>query len=155
MQYSTTILLGLLATTATTAPTQKTHQSNKENKRVVQQRDDGPLRVLLETNFFDNAIADFFGGVAAELLATSLGEADAKTPFFTGPYATVTLDVGSGTAAARCQVIDENGEVITLVRGANIDTTFGDGGNGPWRAQDGGYFRVQQIKCDPSFQSVN
>ncbi|KAK8085519.1 hypothetical protein PG997_006790 [Apiospora hydei] len=115
----------------------------------------GAPRLLLETDFFDNAAADFFGGLAAELLATSLGESDAKAPTFPGPFATVTLNVGNGTAAARCQLIDTDGQPVTLVRGDNVDTTFGDAGKGPWRAQDGGFFFVQQIKCDPTFASVN
>ncbi|KAK8029642.1 hypothetical protein PG993_010933 [Apiospora rasikravindrae] len=150
MQYAT-ILLSLLATLATTAPTQR---QSKET-RALAPRADGPLRVTLETDFFDSAAADFFGGLAAELLATSLGEADAKAPTFPGPFATVTLDVGDGTPEARCQLIDTDGQVVTLVRGANVDVSFGDGGNGPWRAQDGGTFSIKQIKCDPEFKSAN
>ncbi|KAK6864325.1 hypothetical protein PG990_006240 [Apiospora arundinis] len=150
MQYAT-ILLGFLATMAAAAPTKE----QSKGKRIIEQRDDGPLRVILETDFFDSAAADFFSGLAADFLATSLGELDAKAPAFQGPYGSVTLDVGSGSAAARCQVIDTNGEAVTLVRGANVDVSFGDGGNGPWRAQNGQPFRVQQIKCDPEFKSAN
>ncbi|KAK7987227.1 hypothetical protein PG988_002215 [Apiospora saccharicola] len=155
MQYATH-LLGLLATTATTATTAPTKKQSRQDQRTpLEPRADGPLKVTLETDIFQNAAADFFGGLAAELLATNLGETDAKAPAFPGPFATVTLDVSTGSAAARCQLIDVNDQVVTLVRGANIDVSFGDGGNGPWRAQNGGTFSVKQIKCDPSFKSVN
>ncbi|KAK8130343.1 hypothetical protein PG999_002723 [Apiospora kogelbergensis] len=154
MQY-TTLLLGLLATTATTTPTKSQQSSQTKRFPLEQKRDDGPLKVTLETDFFNNAAADFFGGVAAELLATNLGEADAKAPAFPGPYATFTLDTGSGNPAARCQLTDADGQPVTLIRGANVDTTFGDGGNGPWRMQNGGTFTVGEIKCDPAFVSAN
>ncbi|KAK8128667.1 hypothetical protein PG984_009775 [Apiospora sp. TS-2023a] len=151
MQYATTILLGLLATTGVTAPIKR--QSMGE--RAIEKRADGPLKVSLDTDFFDGSFNDFFAGLAAQLLETNLGEADTKTPRFAGPYRAVTLDTRNGTAAARCQLIDNNNMVVTLVRGANVDVSFGDGGNGPWRAQNGRAFTVKQIKCDPNFKSAN
>lgn len=149
MQFVTILLCFLATATAMKLPI------IGKRAAAVEKRADGPLRVSLDTEFFDNAFADFFGGLAAELLATDMGEADTKFPGFQGPYKAVTLDTRNGTAAARCQLIDTRGQVVTLVRGPNVDTTFGDGGNGPWREQNGGAFTVKEIKCDPTFKSAN
>ncbi|KAK8004256.1 hypothetical protein PG990_002068 [Apiospora arundinis] len=87
---------------------------------------------------------------------TRLGEKDAKAPTGSkGPYNTVTLKVGSGNKNARCQLTDANNKIVTLVRGKNVDVTFGDGGKGAWKFQDGKARNIKQIKCDPSFKSRN
>ncbi|KAK7926888.1 hypothetical protein PG985_003886 [Apiospora marii] len=153
MQYTTILLCFLTMATAMKLPL--IGKRATAPAAVVEKRADGPLRVSLDTEFFDNLLADFFGGVAAELLATDLGELDTKFPGFQGPYKAVTLNTNNGTATARCQLIDTRGQIVTLVRGPNVDTTFGDGGNGPWRAQNGGAFFVREIKCDPTFRSAN
>lgn len=110
---------------------------------VVEERANGPLRVTLS-------------GPSELATQTGIGEKDAKAPVGSrGPYSQVTLNVGAGRKAARCQLIDPQNKVVTLVRGANVDVTFGDGGKGPWKAQNGKNFHVKEIKCDPSFKSRN
>ncbi|KAK8038337.1 hypothetical protein PG994_015104 [Apiospora phragmitis] len=110
---------------------------------ALEERANGPLRVTLS-------------GPSELATQTGLGEKDAKAPVGSkGPYNQVTLNVGSGKKEARCQLIDAQNKVITLVRGANVDVTFGDGGKGPWKAENGKNFNVKQIKCDPSFKSRN
>ncbi|KAK8100105.1 hypothetical protein PG999_010479 [Apiospora kogelbergensis] len=87
---------------------------------------------------------------------TQLKHKDAKAPTGSrGPYNSVQLKVVSGKKEARCQLIGQNGKAITLVRGKNIDTTFGDGGKGAWAFKDPKTSNVKQIKCDPSFKSRN
>lgn len=109
----------------------------------LEERANGPLRVTLS-------------GPSELATQTGIGEKDAKAPVGSrGPYNQVTLNVGSGRKEARCQLIDTQNKVITLVRGANVDVTFGDAGKGPWKAQNGKNFNVKEIKCDPSFKSRN
>ncbi|KAK8017781.1 hypothetical protein PG993_014107 [Apiospora rasikravindrae] len=115
----------------------------KRDVEGMEERANGPLRVTLS-------------GPSELATQTGIGERDVKAPVGSkGPYNQVTLNVWSGRKEARCQLIDTQNKVITLVRGANVDTTFGDGGKGPWKAQNGKNFNVKQIKCDPSFKSRN
>ncbi|KAK8046967.1 hypothetical protein PG996_015031 [Apiospora saccharicola] len=115
----------------------------KRDVEMIEERANGPLRVTLS-------------GPSELATQTGIGEKDAKAPVGSrGPYNQVTLNVGSGRKEARCQLIDTQNKVITLVRGANVDVTFGDAGKGPWKAQNGKTFNVKEIKCDPSFKSRN
>ncbi|KAK7934880.1 hypothetical protein PG985_000375 [Apiospora marii] len=109
----------------------------------IEERANGPLRVTLS-------------GPSELATQTGIGEKDHKAPVGSkGPYNQVTLNVGAGRKEARCQLIDTQNKVITLVRGANVDVTFGDAGKGPWKTQNGKNFNVKEIKCDPSFKSRN
>ena len=70
-----------------------------------------------------------------------------------GPYATVELGVPADVKQQdlRCQILDDKNAPITLFRGQNVDTTFADGGSGPWTFQDG-HSLVSAITCDPAFK---
>jgi hypothetical protein len=67
----------------------------------------------------------------------------------------VILSVGANVKQQdlRCQLKDDKGKPITVVRGANIDTTFGDGQGGPWNIQ-AGEVKVSAIICDPKFKKA-
>lgn len=73
-----------------------------------------------------------------------------------GPFESVELNLAAnfGNKALRCQVLASNNQPIVLVRGANVDTTFGDAGKGPWTFKAGAT-KVNQIKCDPAFKAAN
>jgi len=91
------------------------------------------------------------GELATQTVFTG-AQREAKPPVgSSGPYDTLELDVGIlvEDQGVRCQVLDNMGEAIVAVRGANIDTTFSDAGNGPWSFQQAS--EVSQIICDPAF----
>jgi hypothetical protein len=70
-----------------------------------------------------------------------------------GPFNSVELNVGADVQKQdlRCQILDNNGQPITLQRGQNIDTTFADGNGGPWTFLEPAFTEVSQIICDPAF----
>ncbi|KAH6616483.1 hypothetical protein C7974DRAFT_379387 [Boeremia exigua] len=67
----------------------------------------------------------------------------------------LTLDPAVKKQDLRCRVFDVAGKPITGKRGANIDTTFADGGNGPWSFinNNGEPINVDTfaVACDPAF----
>lgn len=84
-------------------------------------------------------------------------ERQQKTPFISfGPYESVELNLDAKLAnkALRCQALDSNNRPITVVRGAAVDVTFGDGGKGPWTFKAGAT-SVKQIICDPAFKQAS
>ncbi|SMR61879.1 unnamed protein product [Zymoseptoria tritici ST99CH_1E4] len=67
-----------------------------------------------------------------------------------GPYVQVTLTIGADVdPALRCQILDNDGEAITLLRNGNVDTTFAQGE--PWSFLDPERSEVPSIVCDPAF----
>ncbi|KAF2683885.1 hypothetical protein K458DRAFT_43639 [Lentithecium fluviatile CBS 122367] len=54
----------------------------------------------------------------------------------------------------RCQLLDKAGMPITLKRNANVDTTFADGGAGPWQFETPKKTQVGKIVCDPTFKKA-
>lgn len=67
----------------------------------------------------------------------------------------LTLDPEVTKQDLRCQVLDKAGHPITGKRGANVDITFADGGNGPWTFinKKGENINVDTsaVVCDPAF----
>lgn len=67
----------------------------------------------------------------------------------------LTLDPEVTKQDLRCQVLDVAGKPITGKRGANVDITFADGGNGPWTFINalGELINVDTsaVICDPAF----
>ncbi|KAF2623589.1 hypothetical protein BU25DRAFT_414328 [Macroventuria anomochaeta] len=67
----------------------------------------------------------------------------------------LTLDPAVKKQDLRCQVLDKAGYPIIGKRGANVDVTFADGGNGPWTFinKKGEHITVDTsaVICDPAF----
>lgn len=67
----------------------------------------------------------------------------------------LTLDPAVKNQALRCKVLDRAGHPIAGKRGANVDITFADGGNGPWTFinKKGEPINVDTsvVICDPAF----
>lgn len=82
------------------------------------------------------------------------GQRDERIPAIRGPFATVELKLGKDVAnkAYRCQILDENHKPIVVIRGANTDITFADGGNGPWTFRTPSL--VSRTICDPAFKKI-
>jgi hypothetical protein len=106
----------------------------------------------------DNGIAVSLSNQAIELGSNTLlavGKVDKKTPVGSpGPYKTVQILVGRNAANKdiRCKLLDQHGHAIRAMRGANLDTTFSDGGNGEWTFLQ--QSEVSSIICDPSFEKA-
>ncbi|KAI9859498.1 MAG: hypothetical protein M1813_006640 [Trichoglossum hirsutum] len=81
------------------------------------------------------------------------GKPETKTPVgSSGPFETVELTLSNTVQNKdlRCQILDNNGNAITVIRGTSVDKTFGDGGKGKWTLQK--VTEVSKIICDPSFK---
>lgn len=67
----------------------------------------------------------------------------------------LTLDPAVKKQDLRCQVLDKAGKPITGRRGANVDITFADGGNGPWTfinaKGEKTDVETSAVVCDPAF----
>jgi hypothetical protein len=70
-----------------------------------------------------------------------------------GPFNTVNLTIGAEVRNQdlRCQIIDDEGHAIELVRGDNEAFTFADAGAGEWTFLDPTSSLVEKIICDPLF----
>ena len=68
-----------------------------------------------------------------------------------GPFTTVELVVGAQVPKQnyRCQILDDAGVPIVVLRGGNRDITFADGDAGLWRLEKES--NVSLIICDPAF----
>lgn len=95
---------------------------------------------------FARNIAFIEGGLVRE--TQSAGGSDVNTFLLTLDPAVVKQDL-------RCQVLDTAGKPITGKRGPNIDTTFADGGNGPWmfinEYEEPINVDTSAVICDPAF----
>lgn len=67
----------------------------------------------------------------------------------------LTLDPAVKNQALRCKVLDKAGNPIAGKRGANVDITFADGGNGPWtfinKKDEPINVDTSAVICDPAF----
>lgn len=131
MQYTTVVLSLLAATGALAAP---------HSRRTF----DNEIRVALSDLGETGAQVTFKEGVR-----------DAEVPAISGPFATLEVLLGKDVKQQdlRCQALDEAGKPIIATRGANVDITFADGGNGPWTFKQPSL--VSKVICDPSFQKVS
>ena len=71
-----------------------------------------------------------------------------------GPYTEVELVLGDDVRNEdlRCQILDNDDEPIVVLRGANTDVTFSDGGNGPWKFRTPSL--VGRVTCDQDFAKI-
>jgi hypothetical protein len=76
-------------------------------------------------------------------------------PEVQGPYDEVELNLGKDVRneQLRCQILNENEEPIVILRGANTDETFADGGNGPWKFRTPSL--VSRVTCDRAFVKID
>ncbi|EXJ87927.1 hypothetical protein A1O1_04854 [Capronia coronata CBS 617.96] len=83
------------------------------------------------------------------------GVRDTAIPALSGPFATVELTLGTDVQdqALRCQILDHMGSPIVVLRGANTDITFADGGKGAWTLREPSM--VSQVVCDPTFAQID
>ncbi|KAF2010834.1 hypothetical protein BU24DRAFT_427034 [Aaosphaeria arxii CBS 175.79] len=129
MQFSTLFLAALSATGSLAAPLQSRGASNE-------------VRVALSNQAIELGVQNTFVD----------GKRDVKTPSSSGPFQTVELRLGPKVKNPnlRCQIRDQQNKPITVVRGANVDITFADGGKGPWTLKKTA--KVSSIICDPAFK---
>jgi hypothetical protein len=68
-----------------------------------------------------------------------------------GPFETVELEVGSLVEKQdyRCQILDNYGNPLVVLRGENRDITFSDADKGAWTLETPSY--VSDIVCNPTF----
>lgn len=131
MQYSAIFLSLLAASGALAAPSSRRGMNNE-------------IRVALSDLGETGAQVTFKEGVR-----------DVQVPATSGPFATLEVRLGKGVAQQdlRCQALDEAGKPIVGVRGANVDITFADGGNGPWTFKKPSL--VSKVICDPAFKKIS
>jgi hypothetical protein len=131
MQFTSILLAALTATGALAAP-----------RGTRRQQIDNTLTVILQNQAIELGSQTTFDG----------GVRQTKAPVgSTGPYQTVELIVGADVAnqGHRCQILDENNQPITVIRGGNTQLTFADGDAGLWTLAEESI--VSQIICDPTF----
>jgi hypothetical protein len=94
------------------------------------------------------------GNLATQTEFEHFGLLEEKSPVgSSGPFNTVALTLGADVSDQnlRCQIIDDKGDAIELVRGNNEAFTFADGGAGAWTFLDPASSVVEKIICDPLF----
>ena len=102
--------------------------------------DDLKLRVVLESQLTGSqTVLD--AGVFAEALPVGSS----------GPFETVELRVGSLVAKQdeRCQILDNYGNPLYVLRNGKRDITFSDADKGAWTLETPS--EVSEILCDPNF----
>ncbi|KAF2209886.1 hypothetical protein CERZMDRAFT_86536 [Cercospora zeae-maydis SCOH1-5] len=131
MQYTTFLLSALAASKSLAAPTAK-------------EINDSGIRVTLQNQATELGSSTSFAEDKLPQAARPVGSS--------GPFQTVSLKLDEyvKNQALRCKILDATQKPIVVVRGENIDTTFADGGNGPWTFRDGAAI-VTSIICDPEF----
>lgn len=129
MQYS--IILSLLAASGALSTPHNHHQVHNEIRVALSDLGETGAQVTLEEGIRDTAF-----------------------PSTSGPFASVELRLGKGVQQKdlRCQILDDSGNPITVLRGENTDISFGDGGKGPWTFRASSL--VSQVICDPTFQKI-
>ena len=86
----------------------------------------------------------------------NVGKRQTRRPIgSSGPFQVLELHVGAlvRNQDLRCQLVDDNGEPIVVLRGENRDVTFSDKDGGPWDFENEG--EVSNIICDPAFVASN
>jgi len=135
--YANAIALSLLAATgALAAPaTRRSYDSSYDNT----------VTVILSDG----------GETGAQVSGLSSTYNSAGTPAISGPFSTIEISLGAGVTNAdlRCEALDNYGNPIVAVRGANTDTTFSDADKGPWTFRQPSY--VSQVVCDPTFVKID
>jgi len=77
------------------------------------------------------------------------------TPALSGPFTTIEIALGAGVQnkELRCSALDNYGNAIVGVRGANTDVTFSDADKGAWTFRQPSY--VSEVACDPTFTKID
>lgn len=133
MQFTTTILAFALAAGSLAAPT---FQSNDNSVVVTLIRNHGRF---VRTRFH----------------SVQNGVREEEVPRRGGPFAKVNLHVGKGVQKQdlRCQVLDEEGNPIVILRDPNVDITFSDADKGAWTFRHES--KVSKVVCDPTFAKID
>ncbi|EXJ54643.1 hypothetical protein A1O7_09984 [Cladophialophora yegresii CBS 114405] len=131
--YANTIVLALLAATGTLAAP---HSRRSYDNTVTVILCDG-------------------GETGAQVSGLSSTERAMGTPATSGPFTTIEISLGADVANKdlRCQALDNYGNAIVGVRGANVDTTFSDADKGAWTFRQAAY--VSEVVCDPTFVKID
>lgn len=136
MQYSSAFITFLAASGAVAAPSMRITRRGNNNNNA-----DSEIRVVLLSS--DTGSQTVF----------EEGDTNPKNPTgSSGPFDNVELRLGDDVEnqELRCALYDNDGEPIILERGENVDTTFADGGNGPWKFRDS--TEVDSIVCNDDFE---
>jgi hypothetical protein len=95
------------------------------------------------------------GNLATQTAFVEAGlEVESQDPVgSSGPFNRVELRIGADVQKQdlRCQIVDDMGHAIELVRGENQAFTFADAGKGEWTFLQPASSVVDKIICDPAF----
>ncbi|KAF2252891.1 hypothetical protein BU26DRAFT_515313 [Trematosphaeria pertusa] len=116
---------------------------------------------LPQYEYTDNSVIVQLGGddelaTQTQFSKVQYGQREEQMPVgSSGPFKTVNLEVGKGVQQQnlRCQVLDDAGKPIVLMRGANVDITFSDADKGEWQFRKESM--VSNIICDPTFVAID
>lgn len=134
MQYTSIILAALAACSTIAAPL----TNAAPQKRML----DNTLTVVLSNQATETGSQTTF----------TEGQREEGGPTgSSGPFQTVELRLGKDVQRKdlRCKILDDQGDDIVVIRGANTDITFADGGKGAWTLRKESM--VSEIICDPIF----
>lgn len=133
MQYKyTTLALSLLAATGAIARPYYSYE----------------LDTSISVSFSD-------GQLVQDQLSFTEGYAETQTPLGVNQFTQITLTLGKDVVNQnlRCQAQDTTGKPIVVLRGANTDVSFGDGGKGAWT------FRapatIANVTCDDALIKID
>ncbi|KAK0623977.1 hypothetical protein B0T14DRAFT_602434 [Immersiella caudata] len=111
MQFSNIFFAALAATSAMAAPAPQDIEARQANREI---------RIILQNQSIELGGQEVF-----------IDNGNRQTRVFSagfGPIETVELKLGAAVdPQLRCAIVDPNGRAITVIRGANVDVTFGDG----------------------------
>jgi len=118
----------------------------------------GALAAPATRRSYDNTVTVILsdgGETGAQVSGLSSTYNSAGTPALSGPFSTIEISLGAGVANKdlRCEALDNYGNPIVAVRGANTDTTFSDADKGAWTFRKPSY--VSQVVCDPTFVKID
>lgn len=165
MQYSkTAATLLALAATAISAPVSS---GNSTTAPVASAASVAPATVTssVPVEFLDNVIGVKLAGAHGKDALTFImddelivaGKPSVVHVSAHTKYETLEVKVGSNfpdqEATLRCAITDSYGKRIFATRGANLDDTFSDAGNGEWTLEHPSV--VSSIICDPAFVANN
>jgi len=117
----------------------------------------GALAAPHSRRYYDDSVTVILsdGGETGAQVTLQSTYRDMATPAISGPFNSIEIALGADVQnqELRCQALDNYGNPIVGVRGANIDTTFSDADKGPWTFRQSSY--VSEIVCDPAFVKID
>lgn len=114
MRYTSIVLAALLASLTIAAPW-GTYTAASTSKEIRVELSNSTTELESQTTFTE-------GGRQEKTLVTC-----------TAPFLTINIRLSAHVQQKhlRCQALNKAGKPLVATRGANTDTTFADGGNGP------------------------